>query len=175
MKIFPGLKSLAVVISPAPIYSENSNPLAVRMWKSGRLLRRGVKKIADSGLIIAALDRRDTFHKWAVKVMTREAPPWFVCEPVLAEIGACIGTGEPVLEMLKVGDLELAFDLDEEKLPVLALLKKYRDQGMDLADGCVVRMAEMFKNSIVYTVDKGDFSVYRRSGNAPIRCCFPDK
>lgn len=133
-----------------------------------------MKKIADSGLIIAALDARDAHHRWAVRLLGRESPPWLVCEPVLAEIAASIGTAEPVLEMLQVGDLELAFDLDENRGEVLALVRKYRDQQMDLADACVVRMSELFQDGVVYTVDRKDFLVYRRRGRRPVSCVFPD-
>ena len=132
-----------------------------------------MKKIADSGLIIAALNPRDQAYDWARSVLERESPPWLVCEAVLAEISASVGTPVPVLEMLKAGDLELAFDLNAEKAAVLALAKKYKDQGMDLADACVVRMSELIKGSIVYTVDRTDFSIYRMHGNRPIRCVFP--
>jgi hypothetical protein len=44
---------------------------------------------------------------------------------------------------------------------------------MDLADACVVRMSELFDDSVVYTVDKTDFLVYRRHGRYAIRCVFP--
>ena len=132
-----------------------------------------MKKIADSGLIIAALDRRDQAHEWARSTLERESPPWLVCEAVLAEISASIGTPVPVLEMLKAGDLKLAFNLDQEKAAVLALAKKYKDQGMDLADACVVRMSELIEGSTGYTVDRTDCSVYRAHGNRPIRCLFP--
>ena len=132
-----------------------------------------MKRIADSGLLIAALDPRDKHHSWARRLLEHEPPAWLVCEPVLAEISASIGSPEPVLEMLEVGDLEMAFDLDENKSEVLALAKKYRDQEMDLADACIVRMSELFDDSVVYTVDKRDFLVYRRRGRQPIRCVFP--
>jgi predicted nucleic acid-binding protein len=132
-----------------------------------------VKKIADSGLLIAALDGHDTHHPWAAGLLGSESPPWLVCEPVLAEIAASIGTAEPVLEMLQVGDLKIAFELDENRTEVLALVKKYRDQRMDLADACVVRMSELFEDAVVYTVDRTDFSVYRRNGRRAIRCVFP--
>jgi len=82
-----------------------------------------VKKIADSGLIIAALDKRDAHHSWARS---------------------------------------------------LELVRKYRDQQIDLADACVIRMSELFEDSVVYTVDKTDFMVYRRRGRQPIPCVFPD-
>lgn len=133
-----------------------------------------MKKIADSDLLIAALDKGDAHHAWAANVLARESPPWLVCEAVLAEVSASIGTPEPVLEMLRIGDLELAFSLADNKKEVLALAKKYRDRGMDLADACVVRMSELFEHSKVYTVDQRDFSVYRRKWRLPIACEFPD-
>jgi uncharacterized protein len=132
-----------------------------------------VKKTVDAGLIIAALDERDTYHGWAAGLLSREAPPWLVCEPVLAEIAASVGTPEPVLEMQQAGDLELAFDPDENRAEVLALVRKNRDQTIDLADACVVRMSERFEDAVVYTVDRKDFSVYRRHGRRPVRCVFP--
>ena len=133
-----------------------------------------MRKIADSGLIIAALDERDAHHLWARNLVEHEPPPWLVCEPVLTEIAASVGTPRPVLEMLAVGDLEIAFDLDAHKSELLALVKKYRDQKMDLADACVVRMSEVFNNAVIYTVDKTDFHVYRRQGRRSIPCVFPD-
>ncbi len=132
-----------------------------------------LKKIADAGLLIAALDSRDEYHGWARQVLEREAPPWLVCEPVLAEISASIGTAEPVLEMLRRGDLEIAFELSDNAAEVLALVRKYRDQGMDLADACLVRMSELLDDSVIYTVDRKDFSFYRRRRRQGIRCEFP--
>ena len=132
-----------------------------------------LKKIADSGLLIAALDDRDAAHAWARSVLEAEAPPWLVCEPVLLEVTVSVGSAEPVLEMLKVGDLEIAFRLDDNAAEVLALTKKYRDQKMDLADACVVRMSELFEDCVVYTVDRRDFSVYRRYSRRAIPCEFP--
>ena len=132
-----------------------------------------MKRIADSGLIIAALDRRDAHHAWARKLLEKQPPPWLVCEPVLAEIAASVGTPEPVLEMLRLGDLEIAFDLADNLVELLVLVKKYRDQKMDLADACVVRMSELFYDGLVYTVDESDFSVYRRHSRQAIPCVFP--
>src|SRR5260370_25621125 len=106
--------------------------------------------------------------------MEKEPPPWLVCESVLTEISASLGTPEPVLEMLQVGDLELAFEMRDNIAEVLALAKKYRDQKLDLADACVVRMSELFEDTLVYTVDRTDFAVYRRHGRQAIRCVFPE-
>jgi predicted nucleic acid-binding protein len=133
-----------------------------------------LKKIADAGLLIAALDGRDQYHRWARQALENEPPPWLVCEAVLAEVCASIGTLEPVLEMLRRGDLELAFELSDNAAEVLALGRKYRAQGMALSDACIVRMSELFEDSVVYTVDRKDFTLYGRRGRRAVRCEFPE-
>ena len=43
---------------------------------------------------------------------------------------------------------------------VRALLKKYQTVPMDLADACLVRLAELLGTGDILTLDK-DFSIYR--------------
>ena len=50
--------------------------------------------------------------------------------------------GQP-LEFLRRGLITVSFDLRKEIEPVLALMKKYRDVPMSLADACLVRMTEI--------------------------------
>jgi hypothetical protein len=125
-------------------------------------------------LVLVLLLGRDQYHRWARQALENESPPWLVCEAVLAEVCASIGTLEPVLEMLRRGDLELAFELSDNAAEVLALGRKYRAQGMDLSDACIVRMSELFEDSVVYTVARKDFTLYRRRGRHAIRCEFPE-
>lgn len=129
--------------------------------------------IADSGLLIALIDRLDYHHAWAHSIIETEEPPYLICEAVCAEVGAVLGTPEPVLAMLESGDLRLDFSLGAELGTIKKLTETYRDQGMDLADACVVRMSELHPISQVITVDRTDFTVYRRFGNKPIPCLFP--
>jgi len=133
-----------------------------------------MKKIADSGLLIAALDGSDEHHAWAQRVLEEFPPPWLICEAVLAEVSASVGTPLPALEMLLAGDLEMAFQIQEHAPEVMALARKYRDQKMDLADACIVRMSELF-DATVFTVDKKDFSIYRKHSRLKIPCVFPEK
>jgi uncharacterized protein len=53
------------------------------------------------------------------------------------------------------------------------LLGKYQDHGMDLADACLVRMTELESDAVVFTIDRGDFTVYRRNGKESVPCVFP--
>lgn len=127
-----------------------------------------MKRIADSGFLIALLDRLDEHHAWAAGLVDVEPAPYLVCEAVCAEVGAVLGTAKPLMQMLQCGDLVLDFSLRDNLPTVTNLLHKYRDQGMDLADACVVCMSEIHRAAKVLTVDATDFAVYRRFGNREI-------
>jgi predicted nucleic acid-binding protein len=133
-----------------------------------------MKKIADAGLLIGFLDRLDTHHRWAVEIFERESPPFYTAEPILAEVAAVLGTADDVLRMVETGDLRLSLSLTDEVSAVRQLIYKYRDRPMDLGDACCVRLAELLPGSIVYTVDKADFRVYRKHGRQPVPFVMPD-
>jgi predicted nucleic acid-binding protein len=133
-----------------------------------------MRKIADAGLLIGFLDRRDEHHRWASRIFERESPPFHTAEPILAEVAAVLGTADDVLRMVETGDLVLSLDLAEEVSAVRGLVIKYKDHPMDLGDACCVRLAELLPGSAVYTVDKADFSTYRKNGRQPVPCVFPD-
>ena len=132
-----------------------------------------MKLIADTGFLVALLDRADSYHRWAASLVEKEEPPFITCEAVCAEAAAVLGTADPILLMVERGDLALEFSLADETPAVRKLVRKYRDQPMDLADACVVRLSELNRISRVITVDRRDFMVYRRFGNQPIPCAFP--
>ena len=77
-----------------------------------------------------------------------------------------------VVEMVDAGEIVIAFSLADQTAAVLALLRKYEDQQMDLADACIVRMTELIRDSYVVTLDRADFSIYRRNSRQviPIIC-----
>lgn len=84
-------------------------------------------------------------------------------------------TGRPaaIVEMIQAGEIVLAFDLAAQAASVLALLKKYDDREMDLADACIVRMTELVRDCRVVTLDRSDFSLYRRNGRDLIPLIAP--
>lgn len=133
-----------------------------------------MKKIADAGLLIGFLDRRDEHHKWATRIFETESPPFHTAEPILAEAAAVLESADELLQMLEVGDLVLSLDLTEEVSAVRALVRKYKDRKMDLGDACCLRMAEILSGGVVYTVDAQDFRIYRKNGRQPVPCIFPD-
>lgn len=131
-----------------------------------------MKGIADTGFLIAFLDRNDRYHSWAVSVAQRVDAPLITCEPVLAETAFHRQSVAVVLEMISLGMLQLAFNCSAHLASLSALATRYSDRKPDLADLCLIRMSELYPNHVVLTVDERDFRVYRRNKREfiPILC-----
>jgi predicted nucleic acid-binding protein len=133
-----------------------------------------MKNILDAGPLIAALSRTDSHHAWACEVLERLGPPFYSCPEAMAEAAAMTGEPAAIVEMIEAGEIVLQFDLSAHTKEVLRLLAKYNDQRMDLADACIVRMSELTRDCRVITVDRSDFSVYRRNGRDVIPIIAPN-
>ena len=134
-----------------------------------------MKHILDAGPLIEALNRDDEHHRWAYEAIVRLGPPFYSCPEALAEAAAMTGQPAAIVEMVQAGEILLAFSLDQQAAAVLALLKKYKDQRMDLADACIVRMTELMRDCRVVTLDRSDFSVYRRNSREVIPLIAPPR
>ena len=129
--------------------------------------------ILDAGPLIAAINRGDRYHRWARDTLERLEPPFVSCPEAMAEAAAMTGQPTAIVEMVHAGEIVLSFDLSAHAASVLALLKKYADREMDLADACIVRMTELVRDCRVVTLDRADFSVYRRNGRDLIPLVAP--
>jgi uncharacterized protein len=100
-----------------------------------------------------------------------------VCEPVLAEamfLLARLGKGQDaLLGLLENGALRVALRVQEHVPELRALLRKYRNRPMSLADACVVRMAELHGRHAVLTLDF-DLMIYRKHGSEPLALIHPE-
>lgn len=134
-----------------------------------------VTRIADTGLLVAAADPDDRHHDWAAAALRQHAP-FYTCEAVLLETAWVLASPIVVLQLVARGDLVVdpAFDFATEIPRLLELCRKYADRSMDLADACLVRMSELTPRSKIWTVDRDDFSAYRRNGRQAVPCEFPD-
>jgi len=132
-----------------------------------------VKNILDAGPLIAALNRQDEYHAWACEIIESLGPPFYTCAEAMAEAAAMTGQPIAIVEMIQSKEIVLAFQLAEQTASVVSLLRKYQDRDMDLADACIVRMSEMIRDCRVVTLDRVDFSVYRRNGRDLIPLVVP--
>lgn len=76
--------------------------------------------------------------------------------------------------MIEKGALRFAFHLEEHLREIKTLREKYRDRPISLADACIVRMAELFEDHHVFTLDS-DFTVYRKHGRKSLALIHPQK
>jgi uncharacterized protein len=132
-----------------------------------------MKGIADTGLLVAFLNRNDTNHDWAVGLASRVTEPLLTCEAVLAEAAFHLQSVSLVLALVSEGLISVAFDCNDHLPQLAALAKRYADRHPDLADLCLVRMSEVHPRHGVITVDREDFRVYRRNKREAIPLICP--
>src|SRR5438094_3916161 len=115
------------------------------------------RTIVDTGPLVAYCSENEQHHDWTVRQMQSLRPPMLTCEVVLAEadfIARSRGFDPGVLyDWIIEGAIELPFRLEDEAADVAALLRRYSSREMQLADACLVRMSEIFRDCQVLTLD----------------------
>jgi uncharacterized protein len=74
--------------------------------------------------------------------------------------------------MLGEGFLSIGMALTDHHSALLAMIRRYGDVPMSLADACLVRLAELYPQSPVLTLDS-DFVIYRKNGRQVITVLSP--
>lgn len=132
--------------------------------------------IVDTGPPVAFLDQSERHHSWAVEEIRRLEAPLLVCKPVLAKAMILLArlpvAQDALMGLLENKALQIGFQLSSHIPSVRSLCKKYRDTPMSLADGCVVRMAELNDQHYVFTLDS-DFTIYRKHRHEPLALITP--
>ena len=132
--------------------------------------------IIDTGPLVALLNRKDHSHAWVVQQLQDIQPPMVTCESVLAEATYLTrktpGARVALIEMVGEGFLTIGMAVADHHSALLAMVRRYADVPMSLADACLVRLAELFPQSPVLTLDS-DFSVYRKNGRQVIEVLRP--
>jgi predicted nucleic acid-binding protein len=123
--------------------------------------------LLDTGPLVAFFDRSDADHEWAKRQWAQAPVPMLTCEPVLAEATYLLRehaglAPEKILALFDRKVITVPFALEAHSGTVAHLLEKYCDQGMQLADACLVRMSELKRDCRVFTLDSLEFRVYRR-------------
>lgn len=118
--------------------------------------------IADTGMLVAFINRHDKYHEWAVSLAGQLTDPLLTCESVLSET-AFHTDAQYVFELLRLGLITLSFDCNDHLPRLEALAQTYAARKPDFADLCLIRMSELFPKHPVITIDREDFRVYRRN------------
>lgn len=121
--------------------------------------------LLDTGPLVALLSKHDAMHDQAKRLFALCQPPLRTCEAVLAE--SCflmrkvhrLGPAE-VVALGRRGLFEVAVSIGEQWAAIEAVLTKYADRPISLADACLIRSAELCREPRILTFD-ADFDVYR--------------
>lgn len=130
--------------------------------------------LADSGFWIALGNRRDRHHAAAKRALEQHAAEGFASTwPVLTEVTHLLAARASVTQALAFVDAvaQGACDIPEPPSDALlrahALMLRYRDLPMDLADASLVILAEDTGEGRILSTDLRDFSGYRWKNTQP--------
>jgi len=134
--------------------------------------------VIDTSFLVAFLQQRDEFHPWAVAALKASGGYLATCEAVLVEtvflLRDRLDAKRRLLAAVAAGDLGIPFALAGEAAAIGKLMDRYRNIPMSLAHACLVRMAEIHKEAIVFTLDR-DFKIYRKSNRQVISTVMPPR
>lgn len=124
----------------------------------------------DTGVIVALLDRSERKHRACANAVEDAAAPLVTCEAVITESCYLLrrqsGAAEAILENVREGVFQIPFRLSQAASSLQRLFRKYRDREMDLADACLIHLADELQTGDILTLDR-DFEVYRWGANRP--------
>jgi predicted nucleic acid-binding protein len=128
--------------------------------------------LLDTGVIVALLDRSEKLHEACAEAVRELEAPLITCEAVIAEscylLRKLAGAAGAVIDNVAAGIFQIPFQLSQEAAGVKQILRKYRDRQIDLADACLIRLADEFGTADILTLDR-DFAVYRWGRNKAFR------
>lgn len=134
-----------------------------------------MKAIADTGFLVAFVNRNDRYHEWARQLAVQVTRPLLTCDAVLAETAFHLENSAIALALVSGGLVVPALDILDQ-LPRLAqIAERYANRKPDLADVCLIRLSELYPEHSVITVDVEDFRIYRRNRREMIPLIFPPR
>ena len=121
--------------------------------------------LADTGFLLALLDRSDRWHPACVRAFDELRLPLATTAAVLAELFHLVGDDAREVaatwRLLRSGAMTVLPIDDTDLAELEALMHRYADRPMDFADATLVHLAARESITTVATVDNDDFETYR--------------
>ena len=130
-----------------------------------------VTALVDAGPLIALFDPSDKLHEATEAFFRGFVGRMHTTWPVVTEVCHFLSVPQQrvFIAWLRRGGAQLA-DIDTAALDALdALIAKYADRPMDIADASLVWLGAKLKIADIVTIDQRDFSVYRAANGKPFR------
>lgn len=129
--------------------------------------------LVDTGPLLALLDRDDKWHDACRRAIDDLRLPLATSTAVLAELFHLVGDHprerRAAWALVRSGAFTV-LSIQDADIPRLdALMERYADRPMDLADATLVHLAERERLNTVFTIDHADFETYRIGGRRKFR------
>jgi predicted nucleic acid-binding protein len=131
--------------------------------------------LTDAGPLIALIDRGENHHRVCAATLGALKGPMLTTWPAFAEAMYLLGEAGgwraqgALWGFVVQHDLEIAGQDVDQCARMQSLMQKYQDLPMDLADASLVALAEQQGLRDIFTLDQGDFQVYRLKGRQTLR------
>ena len=125
--------------------------------------------LIDTGPLVALASEDDDHHARCAETLASLTPPLLTCWPTLTEAAYLLRRRPAAIDKLfaafGAGLFEL-LPLESGALAdIAAILRRYQDAGLQLADAALIHLAERENIRTVFTLDRRDFSIVRLKRN----------
>ncbi len=121
--------------------------------------------LVDTGPFVALFDPRDGAHQRCRAVLRSLRAPLWTTVPVLTECFHMLEPGSLGSQRLRDFVLEggvAVWPMEDVAIRrAFELMDQYADRPMDLADASLITAAEALPTRKIFTLDRGDFAIYR--------------
>jgi predicted nucleic acid-binding protein len=129
--------------------------------------------LLDTGPLVALLAESDAQHRCCVETFAALSPPLLTCWPVLTEAAWVLRRQHRPLDRIAEAHAAGMFDflpLEGDSLSdIAAIMRRYEDSGIQLADAALAHLAERENIRTVFTLDRRDFSIIRLKRNRTLK------
>lgn len=128
--------------------------------------------LTDTGPLVALIDNGDEHHNGCMKTAGHLPPPLLTTWPCFTEAMYFLGSrtgwhGQQALwKLVNDGTITIHPQTHAEQERMEALMEKYQDKPMDVADASLVATAETQRLRRVFTLDS-DFRIYQAKDKEP--------
>lgn len=127
--------------------------------------------IVDAGPLVAFLDPADPHHRLVADLIGDLPMPMLSVESVMSELAFLLRRNRRHMSranwVVSSGMVEIVPMFPDHADEIAALMDRYDDVPMSIADACLVRLSELLPEASLLTLDS-DFEIYRRFERQPL-------
>lgn len=129
--------------------------------------------LIDTGPLVSIFRSSQAHHQGCVEALKSLRLPLLTCWPVVTEAAYLLSQRpeevEALLTSFQSGFLSFLPLQEADLQGIQAIQKRFDDQSFDLADVCLMHLAEREGIDTVFTLDRRDFGIYRTAEGKALR------